>query len=349
MSLLQRLRRWLRPNRDQPVVVHSTAAEPVPHAQPKPQPAAPVAPEQTGIAEARASISVYYQDRFTESNLLPPQLFTAEVGAPFELTWHQLPGRLLSEVVGFTDHFINGKQKVILYYEESLAAPVIVYHRDTNHRLIAPPEYLLGNINAAFTAEALPDQRQHVQDKPEQRGIFTDTSQTITFTYELNQLESNPAPTSTYVHLDKAKAVFEQPQAEQPLATLLPAGSVWQVFILARETTNGTMWLNVGGNSWLTASDTTLQDHNPYILPTPSLDQPQLHFESQSSPFAHAAVIDGPSAGTMQWDAPYGQRLTRLANGTKVALLEERAFATSLWYQLQSGNWVQAEYLKIKY
>ncbi|MHA3066437.1 MucBP domain-containing protein [Lacticaseibacillus saniviri] len=318
-------------------------AETAPLVTPKPQQPAP-----TATPDRVARITVQFRDRYSDEVLAEPIDYHGEIDEPFKLEWRQFEGRVMSEVVGFTDQFHRANQTIILMYEERLAAPVIIYHRNSYGDLIAPPEMLLGNINTLFVAESLPSQRQHLQGAVEQRGQFQAHSQTIHFEYELNQLETNQPQQVTFVELDRAKPVYREPQGDIALNTELPAHSIWQVFAFARETTNGKVWLNLGGASWITSKYTTPRSDNPYSYVLGSPETPTLEFAEDTSTIREYATVNSTQQGATIWSAPYGNPLTRIPHQTQVVLVRQaRLTNDSVWYQLSTGEWIQSAYIAL--
>ncbi|WP_225046959.1 MucBP domain-containing protein [Lacticaseibacillus kribbianus] len=355
MGLFAKLRAWLRP---QPVKAPTQAPrfDPTEHKQPErrtvrpadpavavPATVTPREPAVTGPTAPRVRVSVRFCTRAGQP-LQAPLSLAGPIGGPLGVSVPLIEGYVLTEIVGFTATFPDAPRTITYLYEPRVAAPVLVYHRESGGRLLAPPEVLIGKLNADFTARALPELADHA-DQAEQTGHFAVTSQRLTFTYNLARLTPGTPPAAAFVELLAAKATFAAPDFNQPLATDLPAHTFWRVFALAREH-SGQVWLNIGGAQWLTAEDTRPQSADPFRLAASAAPEPDARFAFTTTPDRRAATIVGGANGVTQWAEPYGAVLPlRLAPGTRVMVIASvTAENGSAWLRLQDDSYILARY-----
>ncbi|WP_125702806.1 MucBP domain-containing protein [Lacticaseibacillus daqingensis] len=287
---------------------------------------------------------VYYAQDQTR-DLKPPLQLTGHPGAALTLVPPIIEGHELVAVVGYLSTFPATNQTVICRYQPRVAAPVLVYHRDTHGRLLAPPALLVGKLHAHFTPAPLPALIEQLTATPA-LGQFTELSQRITFTYTVDPLTHGKPPTAAYIELLTTKAAFAQPNLTTPLTTALPAHTIWRVFDLAR-TPDGTVWLNIGGSQWLTAQDTRPQAHGPFQLPAAPLRLPAANIAYTMQATRYSATVAGGAAGVTQWQAPYEAPLDeRLETGTQVFVTHTATTRTgSTWARLANGHYVLVQYL----
>ncbi|WP_461226350.1 MucBP domain-containing protein [Lacticaseibacillus suihuaensis] len=345
MGLFAKLRAWLRPT----PVLAPTQKPKLPGRQPAaPAPAAPVPPRSavpavTGPTAARVRLTVRFEDREGRT-LAPPQVLHGASGEPVAIDVPLIPGFVLTGIDGFITQFPAAPHVICYRYLPRVAAPVVVYHRDEGGRLLANPEILIGKLNAVFTTQALPELAAHA-DVQTQTGHFTETSQKVTFGYDLARLTPGTPPAAAFIELMSAKATFAQPDFNQPLATKLPAHTFWRVFAMARES-SGQVWLNIGGAQWLTAADTRPQSANPYRLAQAPVPQPEAKFAYTETTARQGVTITCGPHGVTQWLAPYGDVAPlRLSDGDRVmAVASVTAANGSRWLRLQGDLFIQARY-----
>lgn len=364
MSLLSRIQSWLQPQRN-----HSRRAE-KPHkphfAAPTPQPneaaslppkqSASPAPKKLDKAETepvpvapRVHLTIHYRLAHSNKELQPATILRGAIGQPVHLNWQPLPGYVMTEISGFTDTFPAQNASIDCIYEARTAAPVIVYHRDAQGHLLVPPEILTGLINAPFEAHALADSSAAVIGSATQSGQFMASSQTIHFSYELNQLQHASAPESVFIELLATKDAYLDPTADQPLPQPLPIYSYWQVFALVREQPNGTVWLNLGGSQWITASQTRAQETNPFLPAPAPLALPHVQYTQTITPLtAQGRSVAGQTGATL-WDKPYGRTARRRLHPAETVSITHRIDLDdgTRWYELTSGLYVLATYVQL--
>ncbi|WP_461213008.1 MucBP domain-containing protein [Lacticaseibacillus sp. GG6-2] len=348
MSLISLIRSWLQPrSAAKPTPTnHHQPRRPKPAPSPKdPQPTPPL-PQATGPVDSRVRVRVYYQNASTHANLRPPVELVGTPGDPLPVTWQVLPGFVLTAIVGFTQVFPNTNQSLLCAYSPRVAGPVMIYHRDGAGDLLQVPEVLTGVVNEAFTAKALAKFADHVVGDAEQSGTFSATSQRLRFTYNLSPLEAGQRPTDAYIQLLKAKLVYQAPLAGSPLPGQLPAKTFWRVFALMRDTNTDTVWLNIGGNQWLTAADTTGRAENPFLPDPTPLTLPHSLFTNQES----ACRLRGTAiADATLWTTPFGEmRSQRLKEGTPVSITAVAELDNdSRWYRLSDDAYVLAFFITV--
>ncbi|WP_179395114.1 hypothetical protein [Lacticaseibacillus absianus] len=343
MGLFAKLKAWWRAR---PTTTTPPAAVPVTsRQQPTPAPEPPTGvplPPATGTPATNVHVTVYFYVRDHTRDLRPPLQLSGHTGAPLPLVPPVIEGFALAEVVGFTTTFPVANQSIFCLYRPCVAAPVLVYHRDTHGRLLTPPVILAGALHAHFIPTPLAELADHLMTPP-LAGRFTTVTQTRTLRYDLDPLVPSQAPEAAYVELLAAKAAYAQPDLTAPLATPLPAGSYWRVFALARDQ-DGTVWLNIGGSQWLTAAQTRPQAHDPFRLPPAPLRLPDAAFAYTMTPTTRQATV---TATVSQWTAPYGTVEPGPVSAGTLVQLTHTAIASngSRWVRLASGLYIQAEYL----
>jgi hypothetical protein len=185
-----------------------------------------------------------------------------------------------------------------------------------------------------------------VQGESTQSGTFTPTSQRLRFTYQLTPLQTGALADATYVELLVPKLVYPVPLGSAPLPTRLPRQTYWQVYAVMRDPNTHTVWLNVGGNQWLTADGTRNQAHNPF-LPDPT---PLALSHSLFTSTAQKIELHGVALGdATRWSAPYAEmRPHRLATGTPVHIVAVTTLNNqSRWYRLADGDYVLATFITV--
>jgi hypothetical protein len=305
--------------------------------------AAPTPPPQ------QLRVTVRFVDQASNSELHAADILDGLEGEALILNWRHFPGRLFIRAEHYTDVFMASVSTITLFYQEVLAAPVSVYHRGHAGRLLAPPELIYGTVDMAFTVNALPERADDVIGAKTQQGVFSTTAQTVRFNYKEAGIEHGSLPEAAYVEVTVNKQVFAKARSQTPLSAFLPEGTVWQVFGLVREEVSHQVWLNLGGNQWITATHTRPHQQNPYLPAPTKLTRPRLGFTSVIHDALQArASVDGPSTGTRIWTTPYGQILDEtLANGVRVETSARVMMSDgSSWFQLNNGHYIQASYLK---
>lgn len=299
---------------------------------------------------SQVHLTIHYRQVGSTIELREPTVLAGAVGDHVTIPWVVIPGYVLTEITGFTAFFPAESGPVYCEYSPQIAGPVIVYHRDTQGRLLEPPEVLTGDINADFEAYALADNVDQVVGDAVQTGQFTGHSQTIRFTYQLNALEAGTPPDQTeYIEVLVPKSVYLDPTATSPLADVLPAHTFWRVYTLMRETVTNQVWLNLGGSQWITADQTQRRHTMAFLHGPDQLALPSLHFAQTNTPMRAVGIATGGSDGVTLWSAPYGHiNGTRLGSGSRLKITSKADLDDgSSWYQLKSGDYVMAQYVEL--
>ncbi|MFD1393706.1 MucBP domain-containing protein [Lacticaseibacillus jixianensis] len=346
MGLLRTLTEWFK-RREKPAA-HPEA--PVRPPRPAPRPAAPRPPAAAAAADLPPAVvprrfsrvTVYYRQRGRQKELQPKLVLRGPIGAKLTLAMPAIEGFELFTITNFLDRFPASNTVIYLVYEPHIAAPVTIYHRDEEGRLLAEPTILVGRLNAPFTAQPLT--RFKAQAAPlVQTGRFSKASQSRHFTYRLGALQQT-APEAEYVELLAPKPAFSSPMQLLKYDTLLPAGSFWRVFAVAKDQA-GQVFLDLGGSQWIAADHAKPQRTNPF-LPGPS----QLRLTSDAVTFNAQPLqrVGQARAAVTRWAKPYGDALAPLPAGAKVALLRI-VYGTdgSQWYRLADNSYVLASLIDV--
>ncbi|WP_407894192.1 MucBP domain-containing protein [Lacticaseibacillus sp. N501-2] len=348
MSLLSRIKAWLQP-KPAPRPTAQTIKRPAantPPVKPKAKPAAAPLPPATGVADSRVHVRVYYQNAVDHTMLHQPADLMGHPGERLPITWAVIPGFVLTAISGFTQVFPQTSQMILCRYSPRVAAPVMVYHRDQNGRLLQVPEVLTGVVNETFVATPLAEFGDHVVGESKQTGTFSATSQQLQFDYNLTPLERGKAPEEAYIQLKTAKLAYSAPLAGKPLRQALPANTFWRVYALMRDTNTHTVWLNVGGAQWITADDTLGQADNPFLPDPTPLALPHTLFTTDEVATNRRGVC---IADATRWQAPFGQVCAkRLVEGQSVTITAIAELDNhSKWYRLADNSYVLATFIKL--
>lgn len=349
MGLLRTLSQWFK-RRERP------AAPPRPKRTQQPSvgrpPAAATAPTKAAesqraelplatVTRRYSRVTVYYRQRGQATELRAPQVLRGPIGAKLHLDLPTIEGCELFAITNYLDRFPESNAVIYLIYEPHVAAPVTVYHRDDTGQLLAEPTVLIGRLNAKYTAAPLAKFAAHAEPRKAQHGRFGKASQVVHFTYHLDATTHREPLKAEYVELQVAKPAFSSPAQQLQYQSLLPAGSFWRVFSIAKDPA-GQVFLDLGGSQWITADHATLQRSNPF-LPGPSqlrLPHEQVTFNAQ--PLQRVGQVAAASSVT-RWAKPYGDRLPALAAGAKVALLRiVYGSDGSQWYRLADESYILA-------
>lgn len=300
------------------------------------------------MPKADVKITIHYVDSLGRQ-LLPPVTVSGQYKAQLDIPWQTIPSYVLASIHHFQKIFMPNPNGIYLIYAKQMAAPIVVYHRDTNGQLISPPEFLRGNLNSDYDAQPLLNMHQFVQDvHPKAQGTFSKTAEQIQITYETMQLSPLTLQTDTYVELLAQTRVYSEPDTAHLLAKPLPNQSTWRVYQALKEKTNGRVWLNLGGSIWIIAHNLNVVDHyQPQALPEPTALK--LNYQViYSDETCQNAVVNMPqNQPVTAWDEPYGQPMKSDLHQGEVILVTQmiQLDNNSLWAQLADGQYVEAKYL----
>ncbi|WDF83506.1 hypothetical protein PQ472_04525 [Lacticaseibacillus pabuli] len=307
----------------------------------------PVVDTPTPKPAKQVTVTIQLRSQVDGHELSTPILITAAADSPLDFQPPRLPGRLFYRAEGLTRRVPNTDTTVTLYYQAIQAAPVTVYHRGPAGELIAPPETLLGTLDLAFTAHALPGRVADVIGDHSQSGVFTTHAQSIRFNYRMAGIETGNLPSAAYIEMTQAKNVYPSPNAPRALDTQIPAGTVWQVFGIVRQQLSHQVWFNLGARQWVSAHGTQPHKTNPFLNAPVAVKPATIHFKSTITPLHQKLTIDGPALGVTVWDAPYGDpQPTRLQNGSTFTPLARHELSDgSVWIALSERTFVDANYV----
>lgn len=346
MGLFQTISNWFK-RRPRPRTSAAKAHQQPSRKQTGPNSAATSAlPPATGATSRFTTVTIYYRLRGSNTELRKPSVVRGPIGARLTIAIPQIEGCDLFAVTNYLTRFPASSAVVYLLYEPHIAAPVTVYHRDETGRLLAAPTILVGRLNAAFTATPLPSLKAHAEPSTPQHGRFTQTAQTLHFTYQLGPALTYADPQSAYVELTAPKPAYPAPVQDQQYATCLPAGSFWRVFSLAKNQA-GEVFLDLGGSQWITTANTKPQQTNPF-LPGPAQLKLTTNLVTFNAQPLQAVGQVNTTGSLTRWSSPYGQRLAPLPAGSRVALLKI-VYGTddSTWYKLSDDSYVLASLIDL--
>jgi hypothetical protein len=108
-----------------------------------------------------------------------------------DIPWQEIPGYVLSSVTNFQQTFIPNSDGIYLVYASQMAAPVIVYHRNTEGSLISDPQYLDGDLNRQYSTQPLEEANHFLVHSPRHaNGQFTNRVQEQEYIYNVLPLKN---------------------------------------------------------------------------------------------------------------------------------------------------------------
>ncbi|MCD2255199.1 MucBP domain-containing protein [Agrilactobacillus fermenti] len=294
------------------------------------------------------AVTIHYVDSLGKALLAPVTVY-GQYKARLNIPWKTIPSYILASIHHFQKTFLPNPNGIYLIYAKQTAAPVVIYHRDTQGKLITPPEFLHGNLNSDYTIEPLWDMTQFVTDiQPTAQGTFTKNTEQVQVTYETMQLHPVKIAPDTYIQTYQLTAVFSEPDLDHHLDKPLPRYSTWRVYKAVQEKTNRTIWLNLGGSIWTLAKDVKIiTQPKTNELTTPAL--PALNYEiiNEVPVDQNLEISTSPQRPVVTWAYPYGQRLSQTyPNGATVSVVRQIQLDNySLWAQLADGTYIESKYL----
>lgn len=298
-------------------------------------------------------IKVSYRDE-NGNALAPTATLTGDYQAPLNIPWKTFPGFVLAQTINYQQTFFPNPDGIKLIYSRQQAAPVVVYHRDLNGNLLAPPEYIEGDLNSNYQVKPLDIFKNTLVKEPDElAGQFGTNSKQLSFTYEPRQIEYNKLEKQMFVKILQTIHPSLAPRSDQKLNMTLPVGSVWKVFQLAYDPQTDNIWLDLGGSEWVMNDNNTIEsmNTNPNVLPADMpLGLPQIRYTiTDEVDLAQPAIVDmNPKDRIVIWATPYGDiQPTGLPGQTKVTVTKNLTLENdSHWSQLADGFWVETSYLK---
>ncbi|WP_156405608.1 MucBP domain-containing protein [Agrilactobacillus composti] len=298
---------------------------------------------QPNLQRKDVAITVRYVDSLGHQ-LLAPTTVLGAYAAKLELPFQVIESYVLTSINHFQTTFIPNPAGIDLIYAKQAAAPIVVYHRDTQGNLISPPQFLHGALNSPYQAKPLGDMQQFVQGvSPKAQGHFSKNAGQVDIIYETLQLTPLTVAPNTYIQLLTNTPVYSEAAAKTPLAKKLPKASIWRIFQALVTTNHQTTWLNLGGCLWIDAkAGKVLANYHQ-----PALPQSAYAVISDVS-VDQQAIINAPGQATIPvWEAPYGQQLpSGYLPGIVVYVLRQIQLADgSLWAELSNHKFVTSNYL----
>lgn len=317
-------------------------------------------PKIKKIARDDVEIKVYYVDsignEITQSTTIKGHYLDK-----LEIPWKEIPGYVLSSVTNFQQTFIPNSDGIYLVYANQLSAPVIVYHRNLDGNLISDPQYLVGDLNRKFETKPLEEADHFLVHAPkDHNGQFTSQVQEQEYVYNVLPLKNYHINKDLFIETQNNVNVYNQPLSNAPLDKTLPYGTSWKIYKAMKETYNGTIWYNLGGNTWIPSTES---------ITTKVIKQTSPRQDLLNSPLAETAnnisytysVIDSMDINKSvrilyykdqfitAWKTPYGDMdNTRFRGGqsvfvNKIVQLDNY----SVWAELKDGYYIESKYLNL--
>ncbi|MQS45602.1 hypothetical protein FHL02_02315 [Lactobacillus salsicarnum] len=312
------------------------------------------------ISRDDVEIEVHYIDSLG-NQLADSTYLTGHYLDNLEMPWKTIPGYVLSSIKNFQQSFIPNDDGIYLIYFTQIAAPVIVYHRNTKGELIADPQYLTGDLNKSYQAEPLEEARNFLVDYPKSvKGHFSDKVQEYEFIYDTMQMADHEVPSNLFIQTKNNVPVYEQPAGKQPLSQTLPYDTTWRVFKAVQENYNETVWYNLGGNIWISEKEE---------IKTFTIDQFNEEQKLLSSPLGATVnnisftytVVDSmdiersvkvlfyANQYVTAWETPYGTIVSNRYQGGQSVFVKRliQLDNQSVWAELDDGHYMESKYLNL--
>ncbi|WP_338232143.1 MucBP domain-containing protein [Companilactobacillus muriivasis] len=278
-----------------------------------------------------------------------------------DIPWKEIPGFVLSSVTNFQQTFIPNSDGIYLVYANQLSAPVIVYHRNTDGKLISDPQYLEGDLNRKFDTQPLEEANHFLVHSPKKAGgQFTSRVQEQEYVYNVLPVKDIKINKNLFIETTNNVRVFSEPLNKVPLEKTLPYGTTWKVYRAVQETYNKTIWYNLGGNTWIPSTES---------IKTRIIKQTTPRQEMLNSPLPETAsnisytysVIDSMeikrSVRVMYykdqyitaWKTPYGDMDNKRFRGGQDVFVKKivQLDNYSVWAELSDGYYIESKYLNL--
>lgn len=329
--------------------------------QPIPAPAEPVVPSQPAVTppvltdqtitlkqpvqqpqpEPTATLVIRLVDEHNHP-LQPALILTGTLNHPVHCRFPEIPGYALSRIHGFTQDFISEYGLTTAIYRRLLGKPIITYLVDFDSgRLLALPQIHRGALSTNYTLTPPVVSDYHIfQAQGPQRGKFSAHAQRVVYFYRRDSWETVQR-VHQYVFLQADHLVYDGPKGAA-YGYQFPADSLWRLFMII-TLTDGSVWYNLGGNQWLSATETTRRDHQ---LAHPALAQKRAwHPEA----FARIGSVDYvPGAAVSIYTEPYGETAGQLDHGEPLDIRGRVVDDQQLvWYQIGPEAYINARYVRL--
>ena len=296
-------------------------------------------------------IKVLYQDE-NGNNLSPAVIISGKYKSPLKIKWKTFPGYVLSQTINYQQTFFRNEDGIKLIYSHQQAAPIIVYHKTLDGNLIAPPQYIEGDLNSNYKIEPLKDFQNSIVHKPKElTGKFSKKSKILSFIYEPNGLQYNKLEKQMFIKIHKKIKPRLMPCSDNIANITLPVGSVWKVFQLAYNPKTDNIWLDIGGSEWIINNESIESlNENPNILPADiPLGLPQVCYTiiKEIDLNKYATINMDHKHRVVVWATPYGDiQPTGISGETNVKILKTIVLENnSSWSQMADGLWIETHYL----
>lgn len=306
------------------------------------------------------SITIRYVDSVGKS-IADPVTIKGHYLDKLDFPWKSIPGYVLSSIQNFQQTFIPNDDGISLIYSQQVAAPVVVYHRNTRGELISNPQYLTGDLNKTYNAQPLDDAAKYlVKNQKPASGTFSNEVKEYEFVYNTASLEKVDIPDNLFVQTLSNSNVYEQPNAPYPLEKQIPYNTSWHVYEALKETYRNTYWYNLGGSTWISSQENikTLNIKN-YTMTQKMLNTP-LSANVDNISFTYQ-VIDSidinrrvkvlyyADRSVTAWETPYGDMISnKYQGGQQVFVIRLIQLDNqSVWAQLEDGYYIESKYLDL--
>lgn len=312
------------------------------------------------ISREDVQIEVHYIDS-NGNKLADSTVLTGHYLADLKMPWKTIPGYVLSSIKNFQQTFIPNDDGIYLIYFTQIAAPVIVYHRNTNGELIADPQYLTGDLNKSYQAEPLPEAKNYLVDFPKKvTGRFSDKVQEYEFIYDTMQMNDYDVPNNLFIQTKNNVPVYDRPASSEPLSQTLPYDTTWRIFKAVKENYNETVWYNLGGDVWISENEEIKTFKIQQFTEEQKMLKSPLNANMNNISFTYSIVnsmdVNRPvkilyyaNQGITAWETPYGTIVKNRYQGGQTVYVNKliQLDNDSVWAQLNNGNYIESKYLNI--
>ncbi len=312
------------------------------------------------ITRNDVEITINYIDS-VGTPLAEPVTLQGHYNDNLDMPWKTIPGYVLSSVQNFQQTFIPNPDGIYLIYFKQMAAPVVVYHRNTNGELISDPQYIYGELNKDYQAKPLAEAERFLVDYPKKsKGQFSSQVQEYEFVYNTIPFVKYEIKKDLFVRTNENVDVFEEPGSKNPLQLPLPHDSTWRVYKALKETYSNTIWYNLGGSTWIPSSENISSVIlKQYSEEKKAIDSPlsanannisYIYQIIDSMPINRSAkILYYSDQNVTAWETPYGTMDNHRYFGgqevfvTRLIQLDNN----SVWAELKDGYYIESKYLNL--
>ncbi len=282
-----------------------------------------------------------------------------------DMPWKTIPGYVLSSVQNFQQSFIPNSDGIYLIYFKQIAAPVVVYHRNTNGELISDPQFLYGELNKDYQAKPLAEAERFLVNYPKKaKGQFSSQVQEYEFVYNTIPLVRYKIDKDLFIKTNNDVNVFEEPGSKVPLQLPIPHDSTWRVYKALKETYSNIIWYNLGGSTWIPSSE----EITPVVLKEYTAKQIEQQRQLNNPLNATAnnisyiyQIIDSRNINRpakilyyedqniTAWETPYGVMDNKRYRGAQEVFVNRliQLDNYSVWAELKDGYYIESKYLNL--